>query len=254
MTPVHLVDVPGSGRGLLRGLAPRVRLVAGAAVFAACIVSSPHEPAGLAAICLSAGGWLLFARPPARIAGRFLLLALAMFGPLFLLGPWTFEPAGGRFTDRLTVEALRAPWGILARGTASMLVAAATLASLGPAELHDGLLGLPIPRFVAALLVQIVHQAGLLGAESGRIVRAMGVRGGRSDRRAAFAVARAFPAVWLPRIADKTERVAAAMDVRGYAVATVSGAAPAGAWDAVAILGSLLWLGLAVAVRAGVIK
>jgi len=202
-------------------------------------------------IFLSAAGWLLLARPPARLAGRFLLLALVMFAPFFLLGPWTVDPAGGRLADRFGPAALRVPWTILARGTGGMLVALATAASLGPAELHDGLLRLPLPRFVAALLVQIVHQAGILGAETTRIVRAMGVRGGRSDRRAALAVARSFPAVWLPRIADKTERVAAAMDLRGYAGAVATGAPAATGRDAAALAGAVLWLAAAVLLRTG---
>jgi len=64
--------------------------------------------------------------------------------------------------------------------------------------------------------VQIVHQAASLFYETKRVASAMAVRGASGGGKAAWQVLWSLPRVWLPRIVDRADRVADAMELRGY--------------------------------------
>ena len=97
-----------------------------------------------------------------------------------------------------------------------MLVSVATVSCLSAAELREALVRLPVPSLVSSILVQIVHQTGILLYETQRVAAAMGVRGAVSGGRVAWRVLFSLPQVWLPRVIDRAERVSAAMELRGY--------------------------------------
>jgi energy-coupling factor transporter transmembrane protein EcfT len=97
-----------------------------------------------------------------------------------------------------------------------MLVSIGTVASLSASDLREGLLRLPVPRVVSAILLQIVHQAATLFYETRRVASAVAVRGASNARVTGWRVLSSLPRVWLPRIIVRAERVAAAMELRGY--------------------------------------
>lgn len=211
-TSLH--DLWGCGRGPVRHAAPQTRLVAGAAVFAACMVSTGASVAG--SLCAGTVGavWLVLCRPPWRVLRASLVLGLALFLPYFLLLPLLPEAPssdGGSWRHALVV-----PWTILLRGLCGMLVCAATVTSLTATDLREALLRLPVPSIVSAILLQIVHQTATLFYETRRVASAMAVRGASSGGVAAWRVLFSLPRVWLPRVIVRAERVGAAMELRGY--------------------------------------
>jgi energy-coupling factor transporter transmembrane protein EcfT len=224
------LDVWGSAAGPVRRLAPQARILTGVGVFAACLVPRPATAAGSLLVAGTVVAWLAACRPPARLIGAASIFSLALFSPVFAIAP--LAPA----------------WTVLARGVGTVLVSVATITTLDVADLDDGLAGLPRP--VAALVTQIVHQTGTLAGETRRIVQAMAVRGAVGNSRAGANLIGALPRVWLPRIVLRAERVAAVMELRGFgpetaAVRRISMTAR----DIVCVLVAALWLGLAVALR-----
>jgi energy-coupling factor transporter transmembrane protein EcfT len=229
----------GSGRGPVTRLAPQSRILVGAALFGACLTAPARSPAGAGFIGATALGWLLACGMPRRAAGSFLFLGLAMFLPYFLLVPFL----GGSRTA--------VPTDILVHGLAGVLVAAAGVTTLSLSDFRRGLLALPLPRVATAVVVQIVHQASELVSETGRVMGALAVRGGSGGGRAARRALVSLPRVWLPRVVGRAERVAAAMELRGYAEADlrVFGRRPLRAEDLAAIAGGLAWLAVAAGLR-----
>ncbi len=203
----------GSARGLAAGLSPPARIACAAGIFAACLVSPARSADGVAFILCAAALWVLAVRPPLRLVTGSLLLGLIVFLPYFLLVPAIrmMGPAGD------WKSAMGPPAEILVRGMALMQVATATVSSLTAVDLRRGLLGLPIPRVVSAVLIQIVHQTAVLLYETRRIASAVSVRGGSSGMTLALRLIGSMPRVWLPRILSRVERIGAAMEMRGYA-------------------------------------
>jgi energy-coupling factor transporter transmembrane protein EcfT len=225
-------DLWGSATGPVTRLAPQARILAGAVMFAACLVPRPPMAAGSLLVAGTVVVWLLLCRPPARLVAAALIFILALFSPVFVIAP--LGPA----------------WAVLARGVGTVLVSVSTIATLGVADLDDGLASLPLPRPVTALFTQIVHQTGTLTGETRRIVQAMAVRGAVGDSRAGMNLLAALPRVWLPRIVLRAERVAAVMELRGFgpetsAVRTTS----MGKRDVACLAFAAAWLGIAVALR-----
>jgi energy-coupling factor transporter transmembrane protein EcfT len=182
-----------------------------------------------------------------------LLLGLGVFLPYFLLAPlmkmWPsagFRPAGWG-------PALTVPWSLFLHGLAGLLVTMATTSVLSASDLRSGLLALPMPRTLTAILVQIVQQTHSLLSETKRMAAAMAVRGAAGGGRAAIRVLVSFPRVWLPRVVSRAERLAAAMELRGYAEADLGifGRRPLGAADAGVVVLAAAVLALAVALRWG---
>lgn len=247
-------EIWGCARGPVTRLAPQVRLLAGAGVFAACMVSPATTGPGLLVLATAVGGWLAACRLPWRTLRLLLLLGLALFLPYFLLTPLIH--AGTPATPgRSWAEALRVPWGVFCRGTCGLLVSVATVASLSASHLREAMVRLPIPYVVSAILIQIVHQTGALFNETRRVAAAMAVRGASSGGRTAWRVLSSLPQVWLPRIIQRADRVSAAMELRGYAGGEIHSFESV-AWtaaDAAALLFVLILLGVAATLRFGVL-
>jgi len=174
-----------------------------------------------------------------------------MFLPYLLLVPFIAKGPSvpGQGTD--WARALAAPWGILIHGLAGLLIATATVTTLMMSDLRSGLLALPLPRVFTAIVVQIVHQTSVLLAETERVTAAVAVRGGSGKRRAVVRMLISLPRVWLPRILGRADRVAAAMELRGFAEADlrIFGHRPAGAPDIIATVTAGAVLAAAVTLR-----
>ena len=244
-------DIWESGRGPASGLAPQTRIIAGAILFAACLAAPAPSVPGMALIAAASAAWVAACGTPGRTVRAFGLLGLAMLLPYFLLVPltlkgWPLAPAQAGWK-----EALAVPWGILVHGLSGLLVTTATISALSASDLRSGLLALPVPRIFTAILVQIVQQTFTLLSETKRVTAAMAVRGASGGGRAALSMLVSFPRVWLPRILSRAERLAAAMEMRGYAEADLRlfGGRSAGAADAAAVVLTAAVLALAVALR-----
>jgi cobalt/nickel transport system permease protein len=229
----------GSGRGPLIRLAPQSRILTGTALFAACLTAPARSAAGAGFIGATVLGWMLACGMPRRAAGSFLVLGLAMFLPYVLLVPF------------LHGSQAAVPADILIHGLAGTLVAAASVTALSLSDFRSGLLALPVPRVATAVVIQIVHQTSELVSETGRIMGALAVRGGSGRGKALRRALASLPRVWLPRIVGRAERVAAAMELRGYAEADlgVFGGRPLRAADFGALAGSLALFGIAAGLR-----
>ncbi|MCX6569892.1 MAG: energy-coupling factor transporter transmembrane component T [Candidatus Aminicenantes bacterium] len=212
-------EIWGSGRGPAARLAPQTRILAGAAFFAACLMSPALSAPGTVFITATTAVWIYASGLPGRALRSSALLGLAMFLPYFLLVPLMVKGPSVTGPGTGWAGALAVPWGILLHGLAGLLIATATIATLTASDLRGGLLALPFPRVLAAILVQIVHQTFVLLSETNRVAAAMAVRGGSGRWRAAVRMLSSLPRVWLPRILGRADRVAAAMEIRGFAEA-----------------------------------
>lgn len=246
----------GCGRGPAAALAPQSRILAGALLMAACVTAPAGAAAGTAFIATVTIVWAVACGIPRRAAGSFALLGLAMFLPYFLLVPLLASERPDATGQAFAAGAAAAPWDVFLHGMAGMLLAAATVSSLGPGDLRRGLLALPVPRVLTAILVQIVHQTGELLGETRRLAAAYAVRGAAGRRKAGPAILAALPRIWLPRVIGRAERVAAAMELRGYAEADlrVFGTPPIGAADAAVIIVVIGVLAFAAGLRLGWIR
>ena len=243
-------EIWGSGRGPVGRLAPQTRIFAGAMLFAAGLAAPALSVPGIALITAATAAWIAACGTPGRTVRALFALGLAMFLPYFLIVPLLLKgrtlPAAAAWS-----EALAVPWDILFHGLAGLLVATATLSTLSASEMRSGLLELPVPRIFTGILVQIVQQTFTLMSETKRVAAAMAVRGASGGGRAILRALVSFPRVWLPRIVSRAERLAAAMELRGYAAADLRlfGRREAGAADAgVAVLTAGV-LALAAALR-----
>ena len=244
-----LHDLWGSGRGPVTHAAPQTRLLAGAVVFASCMVSTGATFTG--SLCAGVGGaaWLLACRPPWKVVRTSLLLGLALFLPYFLLLP--LFPTAPSATAAGWRPALVVAWTILLRGLCGMLVCAATVTALSASDLREALLRVPVPGIVSAILLQVVHQTAILFHETRRVAAAMAVRGASSGRVAAWRALFSLPRVWLPRVIVRAERVGAAMELRGY----LNGPPPSfrrasmGGADVAALCAATAALGIAITFR-----
>jgi energy-coupling factor transporter transmembrane protein EcfT len=244
-TPWHVLW--GSGNGVLRKLAPQTRLVCATAAVAACLVPSVISPPGLSAVAAVVILWLLLCRPPAAVVRSAMALGLVMLGPVLLLTPLIHA----RSSVAGWGAAAAAPWTVLARGLACMLVTVAAASTLTPTELRQGLVRLPVPRLVTLILLQVVQQTATLLGETRRVATAVTVRGGRLGTAAGLRLLGSLPTVWMPRIVSRAERVAIAMELRGAAEVELEalGAVSARRVDALAVVAAALVVSGAVALR-----
>jgi energy-coupling factor transporter transmembrane protein EcfT len=248
-TPWH--DTWGCGRGPAVRLAPQSRLLAGGILFVACLTAPAGTVAGIALIMATTLAWIAACGMPRRAARSFIFLGLAMFLPYFLLVPFLAKGPRGASVGTWLARAFAAPWNVFLHGLAGMLLAAATVTALSASDLRRGLLALPVPRVIAAVLIQIVHQTAALLTETGRLVAAAAVRGGSGGGKAALRILASLPHVWLPRIIGRAERVASAMELRGYAATDlrILGRVSFGAADIAVVVATLGVLALAAALR-----
>lgn len=238
----------GSGRGVLGRLAPQTRLVCAAAAVAACLVPQVTSLSGLSTVAAVLTLWLLLCRPPAAVLRRSLALGLVMLGPVLLLTPLlrAESPATG-----WGGAAAAAPWTILVRGLACILVTVAAASTLTPTGLRQGLVRLPVPRTASLILLQIVQQTAVLLGEARRVAAAVAVRGGTLTTASGLRLLGSLPTVWLPRIMGRAERVAAAMELRGAAEVELDamGTVRPTRADAIAVTASVLVVACAAALR-----
>ena len=199
-------DIWGSGRGPTRAWRPKTRVLCGAILLCACLILPPADTAGAVAAAACTAGWCLVCGMPRRLAVYSLAACAVLFVPLLLLTPWI--AADGRLAISLSIGF---------RAGLCFFLAMATVSAIALNEIHAALAGLPLPRTVRVLLIQIINQTLFLADETARVMRAIRVRGAaRGFQR--FRVALAFPAVWMVRMMFRAERTAAAMTIRGYTV------------------------------------
>jgi len=219
-------------------------------MFVACLIAPAASAAGGIAIAGVVAAWLVACRPPRRRLASALLLGALLFLPYFLLVPMVHArstfPAETSWSRALSV-----PWAVLLHGMACMLVSAGAASSLDMSDLRRGLSRLPIPAMAVLILIQILHQSATLAAETRRISMAMAVRGASGRRGAAWRVLSSLPRVWLPRIFERADRVAAAMEVRGYCEADLRSFPrdPLKGADAITIIATSLLIGTSIAIR-----
>ncbi len=240
------LDFWGSGNARMRRLAPSTRISCGAIVFASCLISPIHKPLGISVICGAMIGWVLLCGIPRRNIAGLLLYAFLLFLPLFLLAPWMehYPSAGNNWYG-----SARAPLEIGIRGTACILICASTIAILDLAEFDRGLSRLPIPRAIASLISQIVHQTAMLTNESRRISSAVRIRGAPTGCMARLRFLPALPTIWLLRIMNRAEHIGAAMELRGFEMTRETACESESALDALAMVATLLLLAATVAIK-----
>jgi energy-coupling factor transporter transmembrane protein EcfT len=158
--------------------------------------------------------WVIACRPPLQVARSFTLLGLVLFLPYFLLVPLIQVAGPGH--GAAWWHPFISPWGVLLHGMTGMLISVSTATTLSPSDLRRGMLSLPVPRLVSAILLQIIHQTSELVYETKRMAAAISVRGASSGWRTSISVLSSIPRVWFPRLLVRADRVAAAMEVRGY--------------------------------------
>ncbi len=203
-------DIWGCARGAARGLTPQARILIGTGVFAACLIVPAATWPGAALAVGFALSWLAFCRPPLRVVrialGFGLSLLLSSLLIIYLLALVSGSPAASPAVCL----------GLLASGASAFLVTLTTVTVLSMSELREGLFHLPVPAMVSGILLQMVHQTATLAYETRRMAGAMAVRGATSNRRSGLTILMSLPRVWLPRVIERADRVAAAMELRGY--------------------------------------
>jgi energy-coupling factor transporter transmembrane protein EcfT len=111
---------------------------------------------------------------------------------------------------------LLSPLSVALKGFSSMFVVLAAVSGLTAGDLHAVVVRLPLPSNAGFLMLQMLHQTEVLRRETLRMHQALSVRGGTRGLRDTWLFVRAIPVSWMPRMIFRAERVALAMDVRGY--------------------------------------
>lgn len=241
----------GCGRGPVSRLSPQVRILSGVVLFAACMVAPATTAPGILVTATAALSWVVACGTPLRVVRPFALFGLAVLLPYGLLAPliraWSPDRGG------TWLSAMAPPWGIVLHGMAGILVSTCTATTLSPSDLRNGMLRLPVPLVASAILLQVVHQAPELAHETQRVASAMAVRGASAGWWTSIRLVSSIPRVWFPRLLSRAERVAAAMEVRGYceeAPHPLRRPSMAG-MDAVALMVTVAVLALALGLRLG---
>jgi energy-coupling factor transporter transmembrane protein EcfT len=186
------VETLTSGRVL--DIDPTVRMICGMVLLAGVLLTDATTQAGMVAAAIpGAAALFLHRRAGLRMAGV-ILVGSAMYLPALF---WT-------------------PPGIVVKGLSATIAVMAPAAALTPHEASVVVMRLPIPAFVRFMVLQMLHQAGVLVHETQAIHRAVVVRGGVHGLRGVIRFGAALPEAWLPRVAVRAERVAVAMELRGY--------------------------------------
>jgi energy-coupling factor transporter transmembrane protein EcfT len=242
-------DLWGCAHGPATRLTPQTRVLAGTALFATCMVAPVTRLPGIVCVSACTCAWLIGCRTPLRAIGNVVLLGLALLLPVFFLTPLIRNvPFGAAWSWSRSIAV---PWSMFVRGMGGVLVSLATVTSLSTSDLREGLVRLPIPRLVSAILLQVIHQTGTLVDETRQVACAMAVRGASGGGRTAWRVLVSLPQVWIPRVVVRAEGVAAAMEIRGYGQDTIRSfhRAPLRTGDVVVLALALGSLGCAGALR-----
>lgn len=106
---------------------------------------------------------------------------------------------------------------LLVRSLAAVLIVRAAAAFLSLQEFEESLRTLRCPEPLALLLVQIVIQTSALRRESLHMAQAIQLRGATSRWGLVRpSCLRALPSLWLVRTTRRADRVARAMELRGF--------------------------------------
>jgi len=176
-------------RSILFARHPTAGLLTGCTLITLCLVVPGAGMTTKAVLGISVAVSWLFARPGIPATLRLLIAMAFIYGPMLIFIP--------------VIAVLR--------GAATSIVAILTIGSMGRPALHNAVQHLPLPTTLKLLLFQILHQSSVLFVETGRIRTALTMRGAAGLR-----VLSALPRVWLPRVIFKANRVAHAMEMRGY--------------------------------------
>jgi energy-coupling factor transporter transmembrane protein EcfT len=239
--------IGGEATVFARRLAPPTRLIALVCASAVVIVCSPFRTCGLALILFVVGMEVAAFRPPAAV-----WRVLCAFGATFFL-PWVLlAPLLPRF-DTMPGS----PSNLEIAGAISILGLLVLLTTLGAAgcftqsDLREGLLGLRVPKLVVSVTLQVLQQSAHLVEETRRIRVALLLRNPSRSRHAGSLLVRGLTLVWIPRVFARVERVAAAMELRGYDgyVAPLSGGRPLRGSDYAVVVGSVLLVACAIVLK-----
>jgi energy-coupling factor transporter transmembrane protein EcfT len=210
-------NIWGSATGSARRLTPCARITWGLSLFIATMVL----PVTSWITTLLATGliilWYFFTRTPWQFVKPVLFLGLALFLPYFLLIPLIDYQA-----DNSTARAALIPWSVFFKGIAVMQISLYTISTLTITDLHQGLNRLGFPSVFNIILIQIIHQTQSLIHETKNIVAANAIRGATKGFKTALYVIINIPTNWLPRVIDRAQRVANAMELRNYQISTTS--------------------------------
>ncbi len=204
----------GTSRGIVRSLVPEVRLLSALAAVTTCLLADPASWPGLALTAATVSAAWIAVRPPPRRMAAILLLAAVMLAPFFLLAPWSEGTTPRHILPG--VAPVVAPWRIVVTGLSVLAVSSTAASSLTRSDLREALARLPVPSFLAAVVLQIVMQSDLLAQEVGRIMLALRARDATHGLRNRMRVVLGLTRVWLPRLTFKADRVARAMVARDY--------------------------------------
>lgn len=193
-------------------LAPPTRLLAAANIVLIVLVCNPLRPWGLVFALTAVLGGVLALRPTRRVWR----LAATIGGMFFL--PWVavatllprFQQGAG------TASNLELTATIAFRGIAIILTTLSLATRLTQSELRDGLRRLAMPTIVVAITTQIIQQSVHLVEETQRMKDAIVLRKRKGNRMADVLLIRGLPVIWLHRVLHRVERVAQAMELRGY--------------------------------------
>jgi len=177
-----------------RSFHPVIGLLSGLALTAACIILPVGTLPGRVALACLPVVVVVLVLPSPKTFLHILAFALMIYGPMALI----------------------LPLPIVLQGAMTTVVAALSVGTLGYPALHDAVAFMPLPGILKLLLLQILHQASMLVRETAMIRRAMVVRGAMSRGRVGWQFLHALPRVWIPRVIFKANRVAHALEVRGY--------------------------------------
>jgi energy-coupling factor transporter transmembrane protein EcfT len=175
-------------------LDPSVRMICGVILFAGILGTDTSTPVGMVAVTVPASAaFLLYRRASMRILWMLLAGSLMYLPAMF----WS-------------------PPGIVLKGLSASIAIMAPALALSPQETAVVVMRLPLPAFIGFLVLQVLHQSGVLIRETHAIHRAVMVRGGVHGLRGVHRFARILPEAWLPRVALRADRVTIAMDLRSY--------------------------------------
>ena len=193
---------------------PHIRLLSAGGLIVATMLVPLSSMEGWVVLgivfCLSV---LAASATPARAHRHRLVVVWITITATFGIAPWVaalvLDPSLRSSSGVLSLA------GIAARSASTSAIALFVVSSMGIAEVHRGLARFPFPHTFKVLTLHILHQAGLLLAETRRVHQAIAVRSASSRVLASWLLIRSLPQVWLSRVMHRSERVAHALELRG---------------------------------------
>lgn len=200
----HHLDFSVRGGGLLHRLDPRAKMIAAAGFIAAVLLAPMHPPWCIGALLLLLSSAAALARLPMQLAGRRLLSLAVIIGVPFLLSRL------GNEQTRAAGEQFAAKSLLIAAACLVLLASTRALALLEVAE------RLPLMSAFGQLGGFILRGVDVLVDEVVRTNRAWRLRAPRAPLRMRLAALTHASMSLIGRAAVRSERVGAAMVLRGY--------------------------------------